>query len=358
MNLLFKDKHITGLLTVLPAHERNFDDEMGQYNFPEAKSRKLKLTMGYNKRRVVEGETCVSDLCIHGLNYLFDKNLIEKDSIDALVLVTQSPDFIMPPTSNIIQGKLGLKKDMICMDINQGCAGYIIGLVQAFQLLEQERINKVVLLNADVLSRKVSKRDRNSNPLIGDAASITVVEKSKKPETIFGNIRMDGAGGEALIIPAGGFRKPATAETAVMEEDAAGNFRSKDNLVMKGDEVFNFVQTEVPPMIEELMEYAGTTTESVDYFMFHQPNKFMLQKLADKMGVPREKVPNNVVENFGNASGASVPTAICFNLKDQLVSSEFKICLAGFGAGLTWGSLLLNIGNLDFCEMIDHTTTE
>ena len=358
MNLKFHNKAITGLLTVLPSKEVKFEDEMGNYSFSAAKSLKLKLAMGYNKHRIAEMGTTVSDLCIFGLNHLFEKNLLKKEDIDALVLVTQSPEYFMPPTSNVIQGELGLKQDMLCMDINQGCAGFEIGLFQAFMLLEQEEINKVVLLNADVLSQKVSKRDRNSHPLVGDAASVTIVEKSREQNTIHANVRMDGRAFNVLIIPAGGFKLPSGPETAVMQEDEAGNFRSLDNLVMKGDEVFNFVQREVPPMIDELLESGGIKKDAVDYFMFHQPNRFMLNKLADKMGVPREKMPSNIVENFGNASGVSVPMAVTFNLGERLTNEHFLICFAGFGVGLTWASILMRVGNLRFSGMIDYQTTK
>ncbi|HUZ57395.1 MAG TPA: ketoacyl-ACP synthase III [Hanamia sp.] len=352
MNLKFHNKEIEGILTIIPAREVKFEEEMEHYNFSPAKSLKLKMAMGYNKHCIVEDGVCVSDLLIHGLNHLFNKNLLIKDEIDAMVLVTQSPDYFMPATSNVIQGKLGLKQDMICMDINQGCAGYIIGLIQAFLLLEQEEVNKVLLLNADVLSRKVSKRDRNSNPLIGDGASVTVVKKSKEQNTIYGFIKMDGVGAESIMIPAGGFRIPSTAATAVMHEDSAGNFRSPDNLVMKGDDVFNFVQREVPPMIEHLLEKASCKKEDVDYYMFHQPNRFMLQKLADKLGISYEKMPNNIVANFGNSSGVSIPTNIGFNIGSKLLTEQLNICLAGFGVGLTWACLLMKIGNLKFNEII------
>jgi len=352
MNLTFRNKKITGVLTVLPAKEVKFEDEMENYNFSAAKSLKLKIVMGYNTHRIVEDGVTISDLCIHGLKYLFEKELLKKEEIDALILVTQSPEYFMPPTSNVIQGKLGLKQDMICLDINQGCAGFEIGLFQAFMLLEQDEINKVVLLNADLLSQKVSKRDRNSNPLIGDGASVTIVEKTKNANNIFANIKMDGIAFDALIIPAGGFKIPSTSKTAEMVEDAAGNFRSLDNLVMKGDDVFNFVQREVPPMIEQLLEKAKLTKEDVDYYMFHQPNKFMLNKLADKLGVPREKMPSNIVENFGNASGVSIPTAITYNLGAKLTKESYLMCLAGFGVGLTWASILMRIGNLTFNEII------
>jgi 3-oxoacyl-[acyl-carrier-protein] synthase III len=354
MNLKFYNKKITGILTVLPENEVKFEDEIENYNFSSGQSMKLKLVMGYNKRRIVNENVTISDLCIYGLNYLFNKKKLKKDDIDALILVTQSPDHFMPPTSNIIQGKLNLKQDMVCMDINQGCSGYIIGLNQAFMLLEQAEINKVVLLNADVLSQKVSKKDRNSNPLIGDGASVTIIEKDLLGEPIFGTLKMDGTGADALIIPAGGFKMPSNSDTATLKEDKSGNFRSLDHLVMKGDDVFNFVQREVPPMINTLLEKANVSTEEVDYFMFHQPNKFMLNKIADKLKVPHSKMPSNVVENFGNASGISIPTVITYNLGEKLTQNSYLICLAGFGVGLTWASLLMKLEKLAFCEIINY----
>ena len=350
MDFTFKNKRISGILTILPKKSVKFEEEMSNYSFSPAKCMKLKLAMGYNEHRIAEPGQCSSDFCKYGLQYLFDNNLLLKDEIDALLFVSQSPDFYMPPTSNILQGYFGLKHDCLCMDINQGCAGFEVGLLQAFILLEQPAINKVVLMNADVLSSKVSDRDRNSKPLIGDAASITIVEKSQDATIIYANIKMDGTGAFALNIPAGGFRMPSTAETAVMVEDTAGNFRSKDNLVMQGDDVFNFVQREVPPMIEHLFEQSG----DVDWFMFHQPNKFMLHKLADKLNIPYEKMPANIVENFGNASGVTVPTCISYNLGDQLVNGRLKLCLAGFGVGLTWSSLLIEMGYLMFNKIIEY----
>lgn len=348
----FTDKRISGVLTVLPAKEVTFEEEMDNYNFSTAKSMKLKLAMGYNKHRIVDENTNISDMCVAGVNYLIENKLLNKEDINALVLVTQSPEHFMPPTSNIIQGKLGLSNDVLCLDINQGCAGFIIGLIQAYMLLDQKSINKVVMMNADVLSRKVSKRDRNSNPLTGDAACITIIERSEQPCKINAVINMDGKGAYVLQIPAGGFKQPCNAETAVMHEDENGNFRSAENLVMKGDEVFNFVQTEVPPMIEELLEISGKKTDDIDCYLFHQPNKFMLNKLADKIGVARDKMPANIVENFGNASGASIPTNISFNLGENATKQTYNACFAGFGVGLTWAAIEQQIGNLNFNQII------
>lgn len=354
MDFVFHNKKISGILTILPKKAVKFEEEMANYSFSPAKCMKLKLAMGYNEHRIAEPGQCSSDFCKFGLQYLFDNNFLKKEDIDAVLFVSQSADYYMPPTSNILHGLFGLKHDCLCLDINQGCAGFELGLIQAFMLLDQPAIKKVVLMNADVLSPKVSDQDRNSKPLIGDAAAITIVEKSEDENTIYANIKMDGTGAFALNIPAGGFRMPATAETAIMEHDAAGNFRSKNNLVMQGDDVFNFVQREVPPMIEHLFEQAETDKNSVDWYMFHQPNKFMLHKLADKIGVPYEKMPANIVENFGNASGVTVPTCISYNLGDQLVKGGKKLCMAGFGVGLTWSSILMEMRNLMFNKIIEY----
>lgn len=353
MYLDFKDKRITGILTVLPETELKFEDEMEQFNFPLSQSRRLARVMGYKSHRVAKPGQTSADFCMRGLQYLFDNALLDRDSIDALLFVSQSPDYFMPPTSNVIQGHFNLKHDVICLDINQGCAGYEVGLIEAFMLLDQENIRKVVLMNADVLSPRVSKHDRNSWPLMGDAAAITVVEKGGG-QSIHCSIKMDGSNAFALQIPAGGFRRPSSAETAVEHEDETGNLRALDNLVMKGDDVFNFVQREVPPMINDLLSRYRLSKQDIDWYMFHQPNKFMLTKLADALGVDRKKMPSNIVEHFGNASGVTVPTDISFNLGQQLVDNDYKMCLSGFGVGLTWAAIVMNIGRVYFNQLIEY----
>ena len=358
MKFQFSGKKITGILGIVPANEKTFLEEMANFNAPLSRSLKLKEIMGYDRHRIVDGNVCVSDLACFGLQYLFETDMLSREDFDALILVTSSPDYFVPPTSSVIHGRLGLKQDMICLDINQGCTGFIIGLIQSFLLLEQECIRKVVLINADVMSRKVSLKDRNSYPLIGDAASITIIERSSDNTIIYANQKVDGTRHDALIIPAGGFREPSTPETAVMHEDSDGNFRSRDNLCMNGSSVFNFAQTEVPPMIEELLEYAGVSKDSVDYYLFHQPNKFMLQKLADKLGIMHDKMPMNVVEHYGNSSGVTIPMAITLNLKKKLCCERVMACLSGFGVGLTWASLLMPLGPFDFCETIEYPDTQ
>lgn len=353
MRLKFKDKKISGILAVVPANVAFFEDEMDNYEFSKETSIKLKETMGYNSHRIVAGNVCVSDLCVYGLNWLFERELLKKEDIDALILVTETPDYIIPPTSNIIQGELNLKEDMICMDINQGCAGYEVGLIQAFMLLEQQAIKKVVLLNAEVMSRKVSKRDRNSYPLAGDGAAVTIVERSSEPSDIYVEIKMDGTGAFAIQIPAGGMKIPSSPVTCKEQKDDAGNWRSLENLVMKGDEVFMFVQKKVPPLIEEVCDFAQLQKSDIDYFMFHQPNKFMLRKIARKLKVDENKLPTNIVENFGNSSGVTVPLNIAFNVGEKLTAEKYKMCLAGFGIGLVWGAIIMEVGPLDFCNLIE-----
>lgn len=354
MKYRFSDKAITGMAVIVPENERLFVDDMRQFNAPEARSRKLAMVMGYRAHRVAEEDVCASDLAEYGLRRLFEKDLLKPDEVDALVYITLSPDHFMPPTSCILHGKLGLKKDCFCLDIAQGCCGFVIGLLQAFQLLEQEGCRKVVVVNADVLSHKVSPKDRNSYPLIGDAATIAIVENRKGAGCVHADVRFDGTRAMALAIPAGGFRHPSSPETAVAVADAEGNERAPDNLVMDGTAVFNFVMADVPPMLADLAKDAETDFAGIDKFYFHQPNKFMLQKLAEKLDVPYAKMPNNVVENFGNSSGATIPAAMALNDADELCHGIRRVCFSGFGVGLTYGGIVMNCGDFDFCETISY----
>ena len=353
MKTTFSGKRITGMLGILPQNEIRFEDEVKNYTFPEKQTLRLKKVMGYEKHRVVKDATASSDLCVFGLKYLLEEGLISKGEIGAIVVVTSTPDYLMPNVSNIIQGECDLDNSVICIDVIQGCVGFLHGLLQAFMLLEHLGNKKVVVFTVDTLSKKVSTKDRNSYPLIGDAAGITIVENDLDSKDIYFNLYNDGRLREALMIPAGGSRLPSSTETSIMEDlDNDGNFRSLNNLKMDGTEVFTFVQTAVPPLIEETLEFSNQNKDDIDWYLFHQPNKFMLKKLAEKLVVPYEKMPMNIVENFGNSSGATIPINIVHNLGEILIDNKYNCCLSAFGSGLTWGAMIIELGRMDFCEMV------
>lgn len=352
MQMEFTGKKISGLLGILPEKEVFFDDEVGNYSFPEKQTLRLKRVMGYEKHRISKDTSSASDFVAYGLDYILKENWVSKEEIGALVVVSLCPDHFVPHISNIVQGKLGLSRDTLCIDMPQGCCGFLMGLTESFLLLEHMTGKKVVLVNVDILSHKVSKRDRNDYPLIGDAATITIIENDPAADKIYFEMHMDGSQGDVLKIPAGAFRMPSTPETGLMKDVGDGNYRSLDNMHMDGSAVFNFVQTEVPPLIEHVLKTTGNTIDDMDYFLFHQPNKFMLQKLAEKLGVPFEKMPMNLVENYGNPSGASIPLVTIHNLKEELKTQSFQCCLSAFGSGLAWGAMVMKLGNLDYCDMI------
>lgn len=347
----FKGKKISAMLGVLPETVGYFDDEVDNYSFPAKQTMRLKKIMGYDRHRLAKKTSTVSDFAVYGLKYMLDHGWVQREEIGAVVVVTLCPDYFVPQISNIIQAECGLSTDIICMDIAQGCCGFVLGLMQSLLLLGHMD-KKVVLVNGDVLSHKISERDRNDFPLIGDAAAITVVENGGD-DTIYFEMYNDGRRRDALKIPAGGFRMPSSTETAQMADQGDGNFRALDHMHMDGSSVFNFVQTEVPPMLESAFKRMDRTIDDFDWFFFHQPNKFMLQKLSQKAGLPQEKLPMNLVENFGNPSGASIPLTAIFNCKEELSARENKCCLAAFGSGLAWCTMFLTIGMLEHCEIIE-----
>lgn len=357
MKSKFSNIEVRGMCTVLPKNEVLFDDEIDQYSFTHQQSLKLKKVFSLEKRRVAPVGTCASDLAEAGLVWLSENFPDLINSIGALIFVSQTPDYIMPPTSNILQAKMGLPNNTYCIDINQGCCGFIIGLQQAASLISTTDIRNVLVINADVLSAKVSSRDRNSNPLVGDAASVTLVSqvKNESPDSnCYFNIKMDGSSAFALHIPAGGARIPCSDATAEMINDDMGNQRSLNNLVMQGDQVFSFVQKYAPELIKETMEECSIVDSDVEKYLLHQPNKFMLQKIAESLGVKNDKVPDNIVEMYGNSSGVTIPLVISSNLKLKMLEEErHKYVLCGFGVGLTWGCMIVNLGNMLFCEQLE-----
>lgn len=353
MKQIFSGKKIEGILTILPQREVNFADEIQNYPFPEKQSLRLAQIMGYDKKRICEATDSVSEYAVYGIQKLLDDSSLNLSEIGAIVVVTTTPDYFTPPVSNLIHGRFGFSKEVVCMDINQACAGYIIGLMQSFLLLDRMKDKKVLLVTGDLLSKKVSLHDRASRPLIGDAVSVNIIANTNMHEDIYMILKNNGSHSMVLNIPAGGFKQPSDRATAIEYADEYGNLRALDHLKMEGDAVFDFVIHEVPEIIAEVLLYSGCNNQDIDYYLFHQPNKFILQKLADEMEIPYEKMPFNIVEKFGNSSSATIPVNISYNLSSCLAEKDLLVCLSGFGAGLTWGAIVLKLYQMKFCTIVN-----
>ncbi len=347
MYYTFKNKKITGVLSVLPENEYTFEEEALNPN--DTKARRLKKIIGYGTRRRVKENTTLSDLLLAGLKKLLDDGRIEKSQIGAIVVVTLTQDYVLPQISTILHGELGLSREVFCVDIPQACAGYVMGLIEAFMLLEHmEPGKKVILCTGEIFNKKTDPQERKfEDPSFGgDVGNISVIENSEENCDIYASAYFDGASRNALLIEYGGFKKPMTKE---MIDSARANIPCSV-VNMDGSGVFNFVQKEVPPAIKEITEKAGKSIDEIDLFLFHQPNRFMLEKLASAMKIPFEKMPMDITEKYGNSDSGTIPMTMTCNVANELTGSEKLCCLSGFGGGLTWASMVMKIGKLDFCE--------
>lgn len=351
----FNNKSIAAVLTVLPSTQIDFLDEMSNYNYSELKMKKLKKLMGYNTRRVARKGDGVSDYAIYGIQELLNRGVISKEEVGAIIVTSTSPDFFIPPTSNLIQGYFGLSHDCVCIDISQGCCGYTVGLTYSFMTLEHIEGKKVLLVCGDMMSQKVGSRDRSSRPIIGDAVTISVVESKKSADQIHCILKNQGEDALVIKIPAGGNKQPYSEETSIEFEDESGNWRSQNQFFMEGDDVFNFVINQTPEMIEELLKYAKVDKSDIDCFVCHQPNAFMLKKLAEKIEIPIEKMPNDIVAIYGNSNSATIPVTLCHHYDEIYGNAEKrKLLFASFGSGLALGGVLIDLPKLSFCKIIEY----
>jgi 3-oxoacyl-[acyl-carrier-protein] synthase-3 len=281
---------------------------------------------------------------------------IDLQQIDAMICVTQTPDYLQPCNAAVIHGRLGLSKNCAALDVNLGCSGYVYGHWLAHSLVASGGCERILLLAGDTISRLVNAKDRSVAPLFGDGGSATLIERAVGAPSAYFSLQSDGCGYDKLIVPAGGSRHPHSTESAEVLEDESGNFRSPENLFMDGAEIFNFSITEEPKSVKELLEYAEIDAAAVDHFVFHQANRYILSNIAKRLKLDLAKVPMQTVERYGNQSSASIPTAICGELATALADrSSTRLLLSGFGVGLSWASALVEVGDLTVCELIDYT---
>jgi 3-oxoacyl-[acyl-carrier-protein] synthase-3 len=308
--------------------------------FPGWSEGKILEKTGIEARRVAGPDETAADLAFEAAERLFAAGACERDEIDFLIFCSQAPDYILPTTACVLQDRLGLRRDIGAMDFNLGCSGFVYGLSIAAGLIAAGAARTILLLTADTYSKYINPLDKSVRTLFGDGAAATLVEASTNGGSVgpfvFGT---DGRGAKDLIVEAGGFRTPRCAETGVEAEDGMGNIRSRDNLYMNGANVMNFTLREVPRTYRRLLDLAGLNPSDVDHVVLHQANKFMLDALQKKLGVPDGKLPR-FYETVGNTVSSTIP----FVLEDLLASGRLergmKVMLIGFGVGLSWAGAL------------------
>lgn len=321
------------------------------YLIPEEEIEKTIQSIGIEERRIANPDVCASDLCYKAAEKLLVDNTIERESIDALIFVSQTSDYHQPATACILQHKLGLSKDCLAFDINLACSGYVYGLSAAYAYASQNGINRVLLLVGETMSKIVSKFDKVNTPLFGDAGTATLIEKGDYGETIF-SLHTDGSGAEVMMIPDGGFRNPTNTKSFEEELDENGDKRNRLQFRMDGMDVFNFGMREEPRDVKNLIAAAGKEIGDIDLLIYHQANKFMTDFFTSRLHFDKNKTPYSI-RKFGNTSSASIPLTIVTELKDNYPERK-KVILSGFGAGLSWGSVLLNLEKCKISNLIEY----
>lgn len=338
---------ISGVVsTVPPQIVNNLENDL--FSTREEAEKFISVT-GIAEKRHVDSNICTSDLCIKAANNLLEKLNWEKEDIDVLIMVTQTPDFPVPNTSIIIQDKLGLPKSTICFDVPLGCSGYVYGLSILSNFLQKGQLKKGLLLVGDTLSKQCSPLDKATYPLFGDAGSATALEYSIGGKMDF-NLWSDGSGFGDIIVPEGGYKNPFTEESLVLKEDKDGNKRSGINTYMNGTNVFSFGIGTVTKELKKFIEHFQIDKDQVKYFYFHQANRFMNDMIRKKIKLTPDQVPYSL-DKYGNTSSATIPITMT-NQDTNLENTEVVMC--GFGVGLSIGIVKINFEKGIINDLIEY----
>ncbi|MEI6021032.1 MAG: ketoacyl-ACP synthase III, partial [Bacteroidota bacterium] len=307
--------------------------------------------IGIEERRVANTNTCASDLCVAAAEKLMTALNWEKSSIDVVFFVTQTPDYILPGTSTNILSRLGLSKSCLAFDLNQGCAGYVYGLSLISALMCSSGLKKGLLLVGDTITQYVSPSDMRLLPIFSDAGTATAIEFDPSAEPMFFHTSSYGADYEAIIVKNGGARQIKENQAKQNETDQQ-ILQSEMQLSMKGMEVFAFSIGQVAPHVHELIKLSGEDKAAIDYFVFHQANKIILQSITEKLQIDPLKVPSSL-KYFGNTSGATIPLTLVTELKKQEMLPDAKMLLCGFGVGLSIASVICNFKGIVCPDLIE-----
>ena len=293
---------------------------------PDWRLEDIEEKTGVNIRYISAPEQTATDMAALAAEKIFSSG-VQKEEIEFLILITQSPDYALPTSACILQDRLGLDKSCMAFDVNLGCSGFIYGLAIAGALIDAGLVHNGLLLCSDTYSKYIDKTDRTCRPLFSDAASAALLSSSDHNDIGPFEMGTDGSGFNNLILPSSG--------TRVNDQQA-----DDKNLFMNGSEIFMFTMDMVPKCVNALLDKSGTQMEDIDLFIFHQASKLVIDNIIRRLRLPKEKVFVNY-HRIGNTVSASLPIALKDAANGKRLKKGDQVMLVGFGAGYSWGACLV-----------------
>ena len=291
----------------------------------------IETMSGIRERHIAAPSQAASDLGAIAAQRALARAGVSPDEVDLIIVSTSTPDMQFPSTACIIQERLGIK-NVPAFDLTAVCSGFVYALTVGAQFIANEFYRTVLVIGTEAVSRVINWSDKDTCMLIGDGAGAVVLRQVPSGYGVLSaKLGADGSGASFMMVPAGGSRKPPTAE--VIE-------KKMNKIQMNGQEVFKFAMKKLPEVTEQALELANLHTEDLKLIIPHQANRRIIEAAARRMDLPLEKFMVNV-ERYGNTSSATIPIALHEALETGRIESGDLIALTGFGGGLAWGSLIM-----------------
>lgn len=334
--ILIKMAYIKGISYYLP--EKVVTNEELLQEFPEWSVDKVAKKVGVNSRHLAGVSETAGDMAEKAARNLFAEYGVSPEEIDFILLCTQSPDYFLPSTACILQNRLEIPTSAGALDYNLGCSGCVYGMAMAKGLIAGGIAKNVLLLTAETYNKYLHPSDKSNRSIFGDGAAACLISTEGMAEIGDFSLGTDGSGAEKLIVRTGAARysKP----TGKNEVDDEGHTRYDDYLYMDGGGIFNFTLDAVPAMMKDILAKNSLTNDGVDYYVFHQANKFMLNTIRKVCVLPKDKFYVNL-EETGNTVSSTVMIALKQCLDTGTIHKGMSVMVAGFGVGLSWGGTIL-----------------
>ena len=306
--------------------------------FPEWSIEKVAQKVGVDSRHLAADDETAGDMAEKAARKLFEEYQIDPKSIDFLMLCTQSPDYFLPSTACVLQDRLGIPRNSGAFDYNLGCSGCIYGMAIAKGLISAGIAKNILLLTAETYNKYLHPSDKSNRSIFGDGAAACLISSDGFAEIGDFSLGTDGSGANNLIVKTGASRHKAS--TGKYIEDEEGHIWYDDYLYMNGGNVFNFTLEVVPTMMKDILIKNNLEKDQIDYYVFHQANKFMLNTIRKVCGLSKDKFYINLL-NVGNTVSSTILIGLKQSLQNGTIKEGDNVMITGFGVGLSWGGTVL-----------------